>query len=397
MKLLFLFNLFLLFSIPVTHAEDWLQFRGNDSNGLTSETNIPSNLKQIAWSIDLEGKGASGPVVVENKIFISSCSGFQQDRLHVICFDTETGKKEWERQVWATGSTTCHEKISVATPNPASDGKRILASYSSNDVACYDLDGNLLWFRGLGKDYPHAINSLGLSSSPIIINGTAVLQIETEPESFAIGLDMKTGTTVWKINRPRHANWSSPSVLRGEQDLAIFQSSEGITAHDPKTGYSIWKVLDSGSSVPSTTIFKNQIFVPSGGIKILDVSSSSTTPKVILEKGNINANTASPVIHEGNIYTINGAGVLKSSKIKDGETNWQLRLPGGRCSCTPIIAANYLFAANEKGNVYSVNLEGKKGEISGTQKLDEMFLGTPALSNGALYLRSNEHLWKITN
>ncbi len=397
MKIFILIILSVLFTITNSQAENWLQFRGSNSNGSTNEIEIPSKLKQIAWSVKLDSKGASGPIVVGNKVFITSCTGFLQDRLHIVCFNTESGKIDWERQFWATGKTGCHEKISVATPTPASDGERIVASYSSNDVACFDLEGNLLWYRGLGKDFPDASNSLGMSSSPVIVEGIAVFQVEAEPDAYAIGLDMKTGKTVWKIERPRHANWASPSIMRGEQDLVILPSLKGIAAIDPRTGYTVWKSLDSGSSVTSVTTWNNHIFVPVDGIKVLNVSAPSTTPELLWEKGNISASTASPVVYENKIYTINGAGVLKSSSAENGKINWQLRLSGGRCSSSPIIAGDHLFVANEKGTLFSVDLSGKKGKIVGTQKLDEMILGTPALSSGAIYLRSNDHLWKITN
>ena len=44
----------------------------------------------------------------------------------------------------------------VAANTPCSDGKRVFAFYSSNDLAALDLDGNLLWYRGLASDYPEA-------------------------------------------------------------------------------------------------------------------------------------------------------------------------------------------------------------------------------------------------
>ena len=42
--------------------------------------------------------------------------------------------KRWERQFWATGRTLSHEKICVASSSPASDGERVFALYSSNDL-----------------------------------------------------------------------------------------------------------------------------------------------------------------------------------------------------------------------------------------------------------------------
>lgn len=169
------------FAAFTTRAGDWRQFRGPQGTGVSDEANLPTVLdakKNIAWKIPLPGRGLSSPIIVGDRIFVTCSSGARQERLHVICFNAKDGTKRWERQFWATGRTICHEKISVAAPTPASDGERIFAIFSSSDLICLDLDGNLLWLRGLMRDYPNASNSLGLSSSPVVADGTLVTQVE---------------------------------------------------------------------------------------------------------------------------------------------------------------------------------------------------------------------------
>ncbi len=124
----------------------------------------------------------------------------------MMSFDAATGKKLWERQFVATGRTMCHEKMCNATPTMASDGENVIAFFSSNDLICLNKDGDLQWYRGLGSEYPNASNSLGMSSSPIVIGKTAVVQVESDAEAFACGIDVETGTTKWQMDRPRAAN-----------------------------------------------------------------------------------------------------------------------------------------------------------------------------------------------
>src|SRR5579871_691897 len=223
---------------------DWPQFRGADSSGVSPDRNVPTSITEnIAWSAELPGRGLSGPIVVGEKVFLSASSGYQQDRLHILCFDAGTGKKLWERQFWATGRTLCHPKMCNATPTPASDGKRVFAFFSSNDVVCVDLEGNLQWMRGMTYDYPNASNSLGMSSSPVVLGETLIVMVENLSESFTAGLDVATGANRWKLDRPQLDNWTSPTVLPGkmrEDDLVILQSIKGLTALRPYTGYEVW-------------------------------------------------------------------------------------------------------------------------------------------------------------
>ena len=115
---------------------DWLQFRGPNGNGMIDNVRLPAKLdrKNIQWAVDLPGRGLSSPIVLGDRVFVTCASGPRQDRLHVICFNAGDGSRRWERQFWATGRTMSHDKTCVAAPTPASDGERIFAIFSSNDI-----------------------------------------------------------------------------------------------------------------------------------------------------------------------------------------------------------------------------------------------------------------------
>ena len=378
---------------------DWLQFRGNNANGVSSESDVPASMENIAWSVELTGRGLSGPIVIGDRVVVTSSSGFEQDRLHVHCFHTQTGKELWERQFWATGRTQCHPKMCVASSQPASDGNRIFAFYSSNDLACLDLDGNLLWYRGLGYDFPNASNSLGMASSPIVVGKTIVVQVESDAEAFATGIDVETGLARWKIVRPRAANWTSPTVLRGKtraDDLVVLQSSKGLSAVNPMTGEEAWSYQGGASTIPSSVISENIIYAVSNGITALKPVPGSSAPEMLWRNGQLGPGMASPIVYQGKIYSVNSAGVLSCADLEEGKRQWQLRLEGP-ISGTPVAAGGHLFFFNEQGTAQAVDVTGKKGKIVSKHKLEETILCTPAFADGALYVRSDKHLWKIAN
>lgn len=380
---------------------DWTQFRGSGSSGISAES-LPvefdvASKKNIGWTADLPGRGLSGPIVIGDRVFLTASSGFRQDRLHVICLDVGSGEKIWHRQFLATGRTMSHPKMCNATPQPASDGKRIFAFYSSNDLICLDLDGNLQWFRGLTHDFPNASNSLGMASSPVVVGNQVVVQVENASDSFATAINVETGEHTWKIDRPTGNNWTSPSVLAGrtpDEKLVVLQSAVNLIAYNAANGKEVWKHMVECSSTPSTTIVGNMLFVPSKGLTALRHIPDSDAPEVVWQEQRLGPSTPSPIIYNGRVYTTNGAGVLRCGDASNGKLLWQLRLKGP-FSSTPVIAGGMIYFFNEDGLAQVVDLSGKKGKIVNTSNFGETILCSPAAAAGALYVRSDKHLWKI--
>lgn len=386
---------------------DWPQFRGADTTGVSADQNLPVEIGQsIAWSANLVGRGLSGPIVVGDRVYVTASSGYAQDRLHVLCFDAQSGQQIWERQFWATGRTMCHEKMSNATPTPASDGKRVFAFYSSNDLICLDLEGNLQWFRGLNHDYQNASNSLGMSSSPIVVGETLIVQVENDSESLAFGLDVSTGENRWKRDRPVMVNWTSPIILRGKSradDLAVLQSGKGLVAVQPGTGAEVWRYDDACDTIPSTAVSNNVLYTPSKGLTALQPDAAGGAPKVLWQESRLKPITPTAIACEGRVFSIASSGVLHCADATKGTSLWQLRLnvqvgekpSRGMFSATPVSAGGHLYIVNEDGVLMVVKAAGEKGEIVAHHEFGETILGTPAIANGALYLRSDQHLWKI--
>lgn len=379
---------------------DWLQFRGAQGAGVSPEGGLPRALdgeKSVAWKVALPGEGLSSPLIIGERIILTCSSGAEQDRLHVFCRSVHDGSVIWERQFWATGRTMHHEKTSVAAPSPCSDGERIFALYSSNDLVALDLDGNLLWLRGLTVDYPNASNSLGLATSLVMADGVVVAQIENDSESFAAGIDADTGENLWKIDRTKRANWCTPITFRDPRDGSVrvaLQGSAGVDAVDPRTGSIVWSFTDGAATTESSTVAGDTLYVPSNGLTALKLAGGGSF-NVAWTKGNLRPGTASPVAVGDRVYVVTGAGVLNAADASTGERLWQTRLEGP-CSGSPIVEGDRLFVVSEReGTAQLVDLTGAEGTVIGTVELGEMVQCTPAVANGAAYVRSDGHLWKL--
>jgi outer membrane protein assembly factor BamB len=77
---------------------------------------------------------------------------------------------------------------------------------------------------------------------------------------------------------------------------------------------------------------------------------------------------------------------------------WKTRVQGDY-SASPVIANGHLYLVNEAGTVQVIPLDPAIAEpgIVSTLALGETVLCTPAISGGAIYVRSDGHLWKLAN
>ncbi|MCA9041008.1 MAG: PQQ-binding-like beta-propeller repeat protein, partial [Planctomycetaceae bacterium] len=94
------------------------------------------------------------------------------------------------------------------------------------------------------------------------------------------------------------------------------------------------------------------------------------------------------------VYTLNRSGVLACGDVENEKRLWQLRLEG-RFSSTPVIASDKLYVFNEDGVGFVVDLNDEKGNILSQNPMNEVILCSPAVADDALYVRSDNSLWKI--
>ncbi|HAL73044.1 MAG TPA: pyrrolo-quinoline quinone [Verrucomicrobiales bacterium] len=369
-------------------AADWPQFRGPNASAVSTE-DAPGPKVSVTWSVDLPGRGLSSPIIIGDKLFLTCASGPDQANLHVFCFSTTDGKKLWERVMKSTGRTMTHNKTSVAAATMCSDGERVFALYSTNDLFAFDLTGNLLWLRGLTYDYANASNSLGMSSSPVVVGDTLVVQSENDSESIAVGIDVATGKNRWKKERPKAANWTSAVIY---QNVVALQSSKGLTGIDPRTGDVVWDYTDGASTIPSSAVTQTAIYIPSNGVTAVVPEKGAASQ--LWRAAGLKPGTGSPLVIGDSIYVLNGTGVLIKASTTNGDEAWKLRLKGP-FSGSPVAAGKYIYIASERGDFQVVDTTTKEGEIVHTVELKDTILSTPAISDGALFVRSDKKLWKL--
>ena len=378
---------------------DWLQFRGTDNTSCCGEPGLPTEFgdgKNVVWKVELPGRGPASPIVVGDRVFVTASSGAREDRLHLVALDTADGTTIWHRQLWATGHTQSNPMGAVANNTPASNGKRIFALYSSNDLACFDLDGNLKWFRGLACECPSTRNDVGMASSPLVVGEIVVAQCENQGESFVAAIDQENGLTRWQLPRDHDAIWSAPTVLRGatpDADVILLHGRSALTGHEWQTGKELFRFEASSHTIASVTTQGNGIYFPANGIQALQYDPASRTLEPLWFEARLRGNNSSPVAFGNRILQVRNPAILTCADLESGQKLWDVRLEGAVWA-TPLVAGEYAYVASHEGNVFVVRL-GEKGELVSTNFIGKGILASPIAAGGALYLRNDTQLLKV--
>ena len=252
----FILLIFILGNLPTRLlAADWPCWRGPDGLGVSAESNLPSQWskeKNIAWKISLPGKGASSPIVLGDRVYLTTQT--DDTGLHVLANDANRGDIIWDREI-ARGKLHANNLHNMATPTAVSDGKRIWALFGTGDLACLDSNGEVIWSRNLVKEYGDYKTNHGYGSSPMLLDGRLYVACMHQGPSYLLAMDAMTGKNIWKKDRnlePKDEaqdSYSSP-IFRRSQGRAqiVLAGAESVNAYDPATGEQVW--ISDGLKVP---------------------------------------------------------------------------------------------------------------------------------------------------
>lgn len=378
----------------------WLAFRGDGGRGEAMKAKPPTEFdvpagKNLAWKTSTTGRGIGGPLVIDDLVVVTGCSGEDERDIHIEGFDANTGERRWIRSMRSTGRPYTHPTSANASPTPASDGQRIFALFSSCDLVCVDLQGRLQWFRGLAVDHPKTGNDISMSSSPAVIDGVVVVQLENQGDSFAAGLDAETGETLWQMPRDRQSNWATPlPITIGDGRSAfVLQDGGNLMIVDARSGQVEHDFAIKCDRTASASYSAPLIIVP--GEETVALRTDSSGVEEVWRSNKLRPQRCSPVIADGKVYMGRGS-VLIAGNLVDGEIVWQKRLPGVETVwATPVATGSGIYVFDSSGNVAVVRDDGDSAEVVSESVIGESILASPAVVGDALYLRTERAVIKI--
>lgn len=379
-------------------AADWTQFKGPNATGVSPEKNLPTEWSKeqgIKWKATLPSRGVSSPVVAGNRVYITCSSGTRDDRLHVLCFDAPTGKQLWHRQLQATGGTSCHPKSCMAANTPVADESGVYALFATGDLVAFDADGTLRWYRSLVGDYPTITNQVGMASSPILVGDRLIVPMDNSGESFIAAIDIKYGKNIWKTDRPQVINWTTPLVRKTDNTIEVLLAGPtGLTAYDAANGKQRWNFREGRGSIPTGVLEGDSLYLPVGGVSKFKLTNQGLIEKPEWSAATLRPGMPSPLVYAGKVFTADGDGIIACADARNGKLLYKERTKGAY-SASPIGADGKVYFLNESGVCTVLDAKADTLEVLATNDLGDETLGTPAISDGVIFIRTSKALYAI--
>lgn len=415
----------------------WTGFRGNNGSGIGDGDPVPTHWsleteEGVRWIAELPGLANSSPIVWGNRIFVTTAvadggskpletgpsgAGTEveeavEHRWLVLAFDKSTGRELWRTEIGrGIPKTKRHFKATQANSTPATDGRHVVVVFPTAGLACLDLDGKILWKHDLGGLNAGGFNDPGLewgyASSPLIWEDRVILQVDIHEGPYLAAWELATGKPLWRAERPDVApSWSTPALWETPSGPELVVNASVIRGYDPRNGNELWSLGPTSVQVVAMPVVGNEdVYVGAGyppakpiyavrpGIRgDVEIVPGEAHPALRWGHDRGGAYMPTPLLYRGLLYIVHPNGRIVAYHAETGEALYKARFSrGGTFTNSPVAANGTIYTGTEEGLLYIFDAGAEYREIA-VHDFDEPLMATPAISEGALIVRTPSRL-----
>jgi outer membrane protein assembly factor BamB len=412
---------------PLCRAElPWPCRNGPFQNGRAAERDargVPiqwdeTRGKNIAWKVSLEGFGHSTPVIGHERLWFTAATADGKKQF-VYAIDARTGRVLVHKLLFenAAPEPLGNAVNTYASPSCVLEDDAVYVHFGSYGTARLDPEtGAVVWER---RDLP-CRHFRGPGSSPIVWRDLLILTFDGIDQQYVAALEKHSGRTVWRTDRstdyhdfgpdgkPRRNGdirkaFSTPAAMEVAGRAQIISvGSRAAFGYDAASGREIWTVTYNAYNAAAPPLHFGNLAILNtglGGANLMAVRLDETThgnvtkTHVAWNRTKGNSRLCAPVLDRGRVWILTDNGVLFGIDARTGDQLAALRI-GGSFVASPVVVGPYLYACDEDG-ITTVLRAGIPPEIVAKNELGEGMRASPAVAEGAIYLRTYHRLYKI--
>ncbi len=419
----------------VARSDTWPQWRGPEGQGHAAATtrDLPltwSETANVAWKTPLAGRGWSSPVLDDRHVWLTAAietaandvekaEGLASSKnsqpvevvrsvtMHALAVDRESGRIVHDVELFTVQKPQpIHKLNSFASPSPLLDSGRLYCHFGDYGTACLDTaSAQVLWVnRDLRLDHMN-----GPGSTPVLWHDKLVIHCDGSDVQYIAALDAASGAVAWRTPRSGELRddpdlkkaYGTPLVLPiGGRDVLISPGADWVYGYDPENGRELWRrsygVLGF-SIVPRPVAAHGLVFMSTGFMKpemlALRPGMDGVEPEIVWRQPRGAPTMPSPLVVGDEVYLVNDKGVATCLDALTGAVVWSERL-GGNFSSSPLFADGRIYVGNRDGATFVIK-PSRTFELLATNQLEGEIFATPAALGRAIYLRTDEALYRL--
>ncbi len=417
-------------------ADSWPQWRGPDGQGhAAGARDLPvawSETENVAWKTPLPGRGWSSPVLDERHVWLTTAVETEADEaekaeqlaatknsqpvevarsvtMRALAVARESGRIVHDVALFTVEKPQpIHKLNSFASPSPVLAAGRLYCHFGDYGTACLDTaTAQVVWVnRDLRLDHMN-----GPGSTPVVWRDRLVIPCDGSDVQYIAALDTATGAVAWKTPRSGELRdnpdlkkaYGTPLILSGQDgEVVVSPAADWVYGYDPATGRELWRASYGAlgfSVVPRPVAAHGLVFLSTSFTKpeVLAVrpGGDGARPEIVWRQARGAPSMPSPLVVGDELYVVSDKGIATCLDTKTGDVVWSERL-GGNFSSSPLFADGRIYVGNRDGATFVIR-PGRSFELLATNQLDGQIFATPAALGRALYLRTDEALYRLEN
>jgi outer membrane protein assembly factor BamB len=407
-----IFSMFLLGLLTHTlNAENWPQFRGPGSLGISPAKTLPltwSDTENLVWKTAMPGYGSSSPIALDGKLYVTCYSGYGMGRgssesmedltLHVVCVDGSNGSLKWDKRIKPDLPESKRVRDhGYAAPTPATDGEHLYVFFAKSGVFKFDLTGKQIWQTRVGSK----THGWGCGTSPVLYKNLVIVNASVESSSL-VAIDKTSGKEVWRAGG-MNSSWNTPHLVEttdGKQELAVSVKGS-VLGFDPATGEQLWRCSGIPDYIcPSIVSHQGMLYALGGRTsKTIAIRSGgrgdvSDTHK--LWQADVGANVSSPIVYNEHLYWISDRNkVAYCLRLDDGAIKYSERV-SAQPYASALLADGKLYVVTRYGGTLVLAAKPQYEPLAHNKLSDRSaFHASPIVCDGNLILRSDQYLYSF--
>jgi outer membrane protein assembly factor BamB len=242
-----------------------------------------------------------------------------------------------------------------------------------------------------------------------------------EDDQFVVALDKTTGKDVWRTKRSttdygdldkegkptrdgdmRKAFCTPNFITAGGTAQIISPAASAIFGLDARTGKELWHIRTTGRNAAIRPITRDDIaYINTGNhLVALKIGASTTgdvTDKALWVREKHNASWSSTVIIGDHLFQADAACVANCVDLTNGKDTWSERLftSAGKMFSSAIATRERVYFFSETGEATVIAADPAKFTVLARNQLESGMTSSPVAADGALYLRTKTHFYKI--